>query len=64
MRQAWADVNKIIHKVVEGDNNAAIVETGDLTSNPDFIHFDAPSQRIMGERYAEAYLQRTDKKAH
>jgi len=62
MRQNWAEINKIIHKVVAGDNHAAIVETGDLTSNPDFIHFDTPSQRIMGERYACAYLQLIDKK--
>ncbi|VBB48567.1 Beta-N-acetylhexosaminidase, family GH20 (modular protein) [uncultured Paludibacter sp.] len=56
-KKNWAAINKIIHKVADKDENTYLVKTGDLTPNDDFIHFDAPSQRKLGERYAKAYLQ-------
>ncbi len=34
----------------------ACVSAAGLTDIGDHLHFDAPSQRIFGERYAEAYL--------
>ena len=57
MHKGWNEINTIIERVVKEDHNAALVPAGDLTSNPDFIHFDAASQRMMGKRYAEAMLQ-------
>jgi hypothetical protein len=57
MRKGWSEINTIIHRVVKEDHNAALVPADDLTSNPDFIHFDAASQRMMGKRYAEAMLK-------
>ena len=37
--------------------NARLVPAADLRSNPDRIHFDTPSQRTLGLRYAEAFLK-------
>lgn len=36
--------------------NARLVKAADLTSKPDLIHFDTPSLRTLGLRYAEAYF--------
>lgn len=58
----WATINQIIHKVTGKDENTYLVKTDDLTPNDDYIHFDAASQRKLGERYAEAFLQ-MEKKA-
>jgi len=35
---------------------SAFVPSAGLTSNPDFLHFDAKSQREFGRRYALAFL--------
>lgn len=56
-KKNWAEINKIIHKVVKKDKNTYLVETGDLISNDDFIHFNADSQRKLGQRYAEKFLK-------
>lgn len=36
--------------------HAAFVSSAGLTSNPDFLHFDAKSQREFGRRFALAFL--------
>jgi hypothetical protein len=38
-------------------NNVRFVISDGLTCNPDNIHFDAPSQRTFGKRYAGVYLE-------
>jgi hypothetical protein len=37
--------------------NLFVVSTSDLTPKPDSIHFDSPSQRLLGERLATAVFQ-------
>ena len=37
-------------------NSGAVTAEG-LTCNPDIMHFDTPSLRIFGERYAERILE-------
>lgn len=37
--------------------NMYIIETSDLKPKSDTIHFDSPSQREMGKRFAKAVLQ-------
>lgn len=53
----WDAINKIINELSELDNNIYVVKTQDLTSKSDNIHFDSESQRQLGIRYAEMYLQ-------
>jgi Carbohydrate esterase, sialic acid-specific acetylesterase len=38
-------------------SNVVFVSAEGLTSKPDNLHFDAPSQREFGKRYAAAYLK-------
>ena len=52
----WARINQIIRKVAADDPISFLVETGDLKPREDYIHFDSRSQRILGQRYADAYL--------
>jgi len=40
----------------KSDKNSAVIKTGDLTHKGDFIHFSSEAQRLMGERFAEAFI--------
>jgi hypothetical protein len=53
----WAEINEIIKTVPNDLKNCYVVPTSDLTCNPDYIHFNNKSQRILGKRYADKYLQ-------
>lgn len=53
-------VNEELRRAASQLKNCALVSSNGLTSNPDFLHFDTPSLRILGERYAEA-LRRLNK---
>ncbi|HZL10732.1 MAG TPA: sialate O-acetylesterase [Prolixibacteraceae bacterium] len=57
MKTNWSSINKIIHKVARNDKHCSLVSTGDLKPKEDNIHFNSPSQRMLGQRYAEAYLK-------
>lgn len=50
-------VNKILHQVAKEDKNAGIIITSDLHHKGDTLHFNGPSLRIMGERYATEMLK-------
>ena len=53
----WEDLNHIIKDVASNDSNYYLIDTSDLTQKSDSAHFDAPSQRILGKRYAHTYLK-------
>lgn len=50
------DFNKMILQLPRKINNVAVVSTK-KTSTLDNTHFDAPSQHLLGERYAKALLK-------
>ena len=50
----WRTVNEQIHAAVKAIPNAAVVSSEGLAPNPDILHFDTPSVRKLGARYAEA----------
>jgi hypothetical protein len=53
----WNAVNAAIEKYATSDKNAFVIETFDLKSKADKIHFDAAGQRTMGIRMAETFLK-------
>ncbi|RYU96119.1 sialate O-acetylesterase [Emticicia agri] len=53
----WNKVNEILRQYVASDPQAYLISTGDLKHKGDFIHFDSEGQRLMGQRFAETYLQ-------
>ncbi|MDP4285517.1 MAG: sialate O-acetylesterase [Bacteroidota bacterium] len=56
-KRNWESINKTIDHVAFSDQYCSLVHTGDLKSKEDFIHFNSKSQRILGQRYAVAYLE-------
>jgi metallophosphoesterase superfamily enzyme len=55
----WDSINTIIQNIAMKDENIALVKTGDLKHRGDNLHFDSESQRKLGERYADKYLEIT-----
>ena len=55
----WDSINTVIQNIARKDKNMDLVKTGDLRHKGDNVHFDAESQRILGERYAKKYLEMT-----
>ena len=51
-----AQVNRIIKNHSVQDPNVHLIQTDDLTHKGDSVHFDAASQRTMGQRYANLFL--------
>lgn len=49
-------INKILAKLPATVPNTAVVSSEGLTANSDNIHFNTPSARILGRRYAEKMI--------
>jgi hypothetical protein len=52
-----ARINAAIHEYTSGDSHSRVIPTGDLDHKGDETHFDSRGQRIMGQRFALAYLE-------
>jgi hypothetical protein len=50
-------INEIIYDYAASDTRSAVIKTTDLSHIGDSTHYNSESLRLMGERYAEAYLQ-------
>lgn len=55
----WNAINAAIERYTSLDNFAWAIETADLRSKDDKIHFDSEGQRIMGSRMADRFLKAT-----
>ncbi len=55
-QENWNKINAIIHQIPADLNNCFVVPTDDLHCNPDNVHFDTISQRVLGKRYADKYI--------
>lgn len=55
-RKRWAAINAKIKDYAAKDMNTYVIYTQDLTHKGDTIHFDSKSQRKMGKRFADRYL--------
>lgn len=54
----WQQINAQIWAYVIKDFYAALVTTQDLQHKGDKVHFDSAGQRMMGKRFAEAYVEK------
>lgn len=59
-QENWNKINEIIRQIPKDLNNCYVVPTSDLSSNPDFIHFNNVSQRELGKRYADQFISVTE----
>ena len=57
-RQAWEKINKQITEYTKEDPNTAIIPTADLKDRGDKKHFNSEGQRIIGQRMANAYINK------
>jgi hypothetical protein len=55
-RQEYLCLNDILLEISQDDPYMALVRSFGLKAKADNVHFDGPSQRIMGRRYAAAWL--------
>ncbi|MEZ4993014.1 MAG: sialate O-acetylesterase [Saprospiraceae bacterium] len=53
----WDSINTIINTFAAETEDVFHIDTEDLTSKADHIHFNAPSQRKMGERFARKFIE-------
>mgnify|MGYP002713094055 CR=1 FL=1 len=58
----WKLLNDILNQEANTDPNLYVISSEGLTSNPDHIHYNSASQRILGKRYALKYLDEIYKK--
>lgn len=56
-QQQWDSINAILKDYTTRRENTYLIHTQDLKSKDDHIHFDSESQRKMGKRYAQKFLQ-------
>ncbi|MBQ3235274.1 MAG: sialate O-acetylesterase [Clostridia bacterium] len=49
-------LNKVFYEIESELKNSKVVKAVDLDLKDDFLHFTSTSLRILGSRYAEAYL--------
>ncbi len=54
--QYWQLINKAIRKVSAKDSHIVSFSTSDLKDNGDKIHFNSQSQRVLGQRFANEYI--------
>lgn len=57
-KKNWKMINNAIYEYSLHDKNSIVVSTADLGHKGDSIHFDSKGQRLMGKRFAEAYLKK------
>jgi len=55
-KNEWALLNQSIHNYSVKDKYTAVISTGDLKQKGDSLHFNSQGQRMIGKRFAEAYL--------
>jgi Carbohydrate esterase, sialic acid-specific acetylesterase len=57
-KEHFSLINKVIHDYSLQDPNTAVISTADLKDKGDSLHFNSKGQRMMGKRFAEAYLKK------
>jgi hypothetical protein len=55
-RPEYLQINDILSAITAEDPDAMLVHSFGTTPREDKVHFDGPSQRVMGRRYALAWL--------
>lgn len=56
-KENWEKINHILKDYVLSDVNTRLIPTSDLKDRGDQLHFNAEAQRILGKRFAKAYVE-------
>jgi hypothetical protein len=54
----WLSINREVQNYCATNPNTVIISTADLKDKGDKIHFNSEGQRILGQRFANAYIQK------
>ncbi len=57
-KEGFGLINKAIYNYSSQDVNTAVITTVDLRDKGDSLHFNSKGQRMMGKRFAEAYINK------
>jgi len=57
-KENWKLLNQVIIDYSLQDKNTAVITTSDLEDKGDSLHFNSAGQRILGQRFAEAYIKK------
>lgn len=60
-RPNWLELNATLAKISMEHDHIDYIKTSDLKDKGDSVHFDSPSLRTMGKRYAEKMIHLTKK---
>jgi hypothetical protein len=52
----WININKQINLYASSDSNTIVVKTADLKDKGDKVHYNSEGQRILGQRFAQAFI--------
>jgi len=56
-KENWLRINEQIKHYASTDSHSSVVPTQDLVNKGDQLHFNSEGQRLLGKRFAEAYLR-------
>ncbi|MEP5341800.1 MAG: sialate O-acetylesterase [Algibacter sp.] len=56
-KASWAGINNAINNYALKDKQTFVISTSDLKDRGDSVHFNSESQRIMGKRFADAFIE-------
>ena len=56
-QELFNTINEIIRQIGTENPNCYFITSDGLTHKGDYLHFDAQSQRELGKRYAEQYIE-------
>lgn len=57
----WLLINQSMHNYSANNKYTTVISTSDLQHKGDTVHFNSKGQRMMGKRFAEAYLSNFQK---
>lgn len=56
-KESWMAINNIINAYALKDKHTFVISTSDLKDKGDDVHFNAESQRTMGKRFADSFIE-------
>lgn len=56
-KEYWRKINEQIKRYTSADSYSRVISTSDLKDKGDMLHFNSEGQRLMGQRFANEYIQ-------
>lgn len=63
-KKEYRQMNRILAEIAAEDPRFVLVSSRGTHAQPDNVHFNGPSQRLMGKRYGRAWLRMEQRNKH